>query len=579
MRLLRFIWEHLGASRRGFSVAMGASVTEGALVAFQALVIGVALVRLAGGATTGEILPWCAAFLFAFAGRLIATRIAWLQGFKAGNAAVETIRNRIVEHMRATPLGTYHRWSAAKLACIVSEDGRWITETATFTLNRIVAGLSAAVVLMALALWFSPAAALVVLGVFALTALVAPIANRVASALLARRSDHLVLLARRIGEYAEGIAVFRSFRRTGAALDQLRAAVTSLRDLMIAATPKLVPLQELAAGIFSLGVPVAIAFLAMGWLPAGQTEAARLIPVLFLVLAAREAMVNSVLHQALIVRLGLLAHDRIAAFLHEPILTGTAQEFGANASIQIEGLSFRYAPEKPDALHGINLVARAGCLTAVVGPSGAGKSTLTALLMRFFDPDCGKIRIGGTDIARLDPAVLMARISLVSQDVHLFRDTLRANLLLGAPGADEARLREVIRAARLDAVVASLPEGLDTLIGEGGKTLSGGERQRVAIARAILKDAPIVILDEATSAMDPLNESAIQQALAALMPGRTMIVIAHRLGTIAHADRIHVMEAGRIVESGRHDDLLALGGLYARLWNAQAQATGWRLRA
>jgi ATP-binding cassette subfamily B protein len=199
-------------------------------------------------------------------------------------------------------------------------------------------------------------------------------------------------------------------------------------------------------------------------------------------------------------------------------------------------------------------------------------------MLRFVDPTSGRVLLGGTDLSTLDPARLQALTGFVNQDVHLFRDTLRANLLLGDPQANETKLNAAIRAARLDELIAALPAGLDTRIGEGGRTLSGGERQRVAVARALLKDAPILLLDEASSAMDPLNERAIQQAISALEDGRTVVVVAHRLPSIAGADQILVMEAGLVVERGRHEELLALGGLYSRLWQAQDRAAGWRLR-
>lgn len=188
------------------------------------------------------------------------------------------------------------------------------------------------------------------------------------------------------------------------------------------------------------------------------------------------------------------------------------------------------------------------------------------------------ITLGGHALQTVDPSALQNWVSLVSQDVHLFQDSLRANILLGRPDASECDLAHVIKAARLEELIAALPDGLDTQLGETGRTLSGGERQRVAVARALLKDAPILVLDEATSAMDPLTERAIQDAVAALEDGRTVIVIAHRLRTIVDADQILVMDQGRIAEAGKHDALLAQKGLYARLWAAQERAAGWRLR-
>lgn len=579
MKLFTLLHAHLGAQRPRFYGAMTATVLEGVFTASQALALGVALVHLARGATPQEMLPYTAVFVLAFLGRLVATRHAWLNGFAAANHAVEGIRNALMRQMVATPLGVVRRWSAANLSALVSEDGRWITESGTFTLNRMVAGLASAGVLIGLAISFAPAVGLVVLGMFALSLLLAPLGNRLVKRLLADRSERLIGLSLRVGEFAEGIAVFRTFRNTGPALAQFREATARLRDTMLAATPVLVPLQEVTAALFSLGVPVALALVAYGLLPVDMARAERLIPALFVALAAREALAHQVLSQALLLRLGMLAEERISRFLSERKLEGKAVVPEGVQALTLSGVSFRYAPDKPEALRDISLDIPPGAFTAIVGPSGAGKSTLAALLMRFFDVSDGQIRLGDADLRAMDPQSLMQRIAYVGQEVHLFRDTLRANLLLGKPDASAAELAKAITAAQLDETIAALPQGLETLLGEGGKTLSGGEKQRIAIARAILKDAPLLVLDEATSALDPLNERAIQSALTAARAGRATIAIAHRLRTIAHADQIIVLDAGRVVECGTHDDLLAAGGTYARLWQAQEEAVGWRLGA
>lgn len=210
-----------------------------------------------------------------------------------------------------------------------------------------------------------------------------------------------------------------------------------------------------------------------------------------------------------------------------------------------------------------------GQRVALVGPSGAGKSTLTYLLPRFYDPDCGCIRLDGHDLRDLSQAELRQHIGMVTQETFLFHDTVRANLLYADPHASEANLIEACRAANIHEFIASLPDGYDTLVGERGFRLSGGEKQRLSIARAILKDPAILVLDEATSNLDATSEYLIQQALEKLLRGRTSLIIAHRLSTIVHADLIVVLDHGRIVESGRHDQLLAAGGLYASLFEKQ----------
>ncbi|QDJ09120.1 Multidrug resistance ABC transporter ATP-binding and permease protein [Roseomonas mucosa] len=241
--------------------------------------------------------------------------------------------------------------------------------------------------------------------------------------------------------------------------------------------------------------------------------------------------------------------------------------------IRFEHASFGYTPDKP-VLRDIDLEIGAGETVAFVGPSGAGKTTLCSLLPRFYELDTGRITIDGMDIRRMTLASLRAQIGIVQQDAFLFSGTLRENIAYGRLDAGEADIREAARRARLEAMIAALPEGLDTVVGGRGVKLSGGQKQRIAIARIFLKNPPILILDEATSALDTETERAIQASLAELSEGRTTLVIAHRLATIRNADRIVVVDASGIAEQGRHADLVAHGGIYRRLHEAQHGPAG-----
>ena len=242
----------------------------------------------------------------------------------------------------------------------------------------------------------------------------------------------------------------------------------------------------------------------------------------------------------------------------------------AQGAVELRGVSFAY-PGRPDlpTLRGVSFSVRPGETVAIVGPSGAGKSTIFSLAERFYDPDRGEVLIDGVELRVTDPAEVRARIALVPQDVSIFAASVRDNIGFGRPGATDTEIEAAARKAHADEFIARLAGGLDTMVGERGVTLSGGQRQRLAIARAVLRDAPILLLDEATSALDAESETLVQAGLEELMQGRTTIVIAHRLATVLKADRILVMDQGRIVEEGTHQTLVAQGGLYARLARLQ----------
>ncbi|MCK9877411.1 ABC transporter ATP-binding protein/permease [Frankia sp. Ag45/Mut15] len=250
----------------------------------------------------------------------------------------------------------------------------------------------------------------------------------------------------------------------------------------------------------------------------------------------------------------------------------------SHAGVDLVDVHFAY-PGGPEVLRGLTLSIPAGRTTALVGVSGGGKTTVTRLIARFHDVDAGTVRLGGVDVRELPSAELLCRLAFVFQDVYLFDGTVEDNIRFGRPDATDAQVREAARRARVDSIVARLPGGWAARVGEGGRLLSGGERQRVAIARALCRDAPIVLLDEATAALDPENEAAVHAALAELAAERTVLVIAHRLNTVVRADQIAVLADGQVVECGSHADLLARDGHYAAFWRDRERAGGWRLPA
>ena len=336
-------------------------------------------------------------------------------------------------------------------------------------------------------------------------------------------------------------------------------------------------LIETATGLGGLAVVIA----GTAWIAAGSLEAA-MLPLLAILAMATFLPVSEIAHVGRQLADTLGATRRLHAVHSAPVPVqdgpGADPAPGAPA-LEMTGVGFSYVGTRRPALSDVTLAVRPGETLALVGPSGAGKTTIAHLFMRFWDPEDGVVRLDGEDVRRWTLDALRARIALVAQDTYLFNDTLRANILIARPDASAAELAEAVRRAALEDFVAALPEGLETRVGERGTQLSGGQRQRVAVARAFLKNAPILILDEATSHLDAVNEALLRRALSELMAERTTVVIAHRLSTVRDADTIVVLADGRIVETGTHETLLARAGLYAQLVTRQLGATSGERKA
>lgn len=268
--------------------------------------------------------------------------------------------------------------------------------------------------------------------------------------------------------------------------------------------------------------------------------------------------------------------NRMKKIESQTVQDGSIEYSNNGYDITFKDVSFNYKEDK-DILKNINFTAKQGEVTALIGPSGGGKSTISKLAARFWDANEGKITLGGVDLKTIDPEALLKNYAIVFQDVVLFNNTVKENIRIGSHGASDEEVYEVAKLARCDEFVKNLPDGYDTLIGENGSLLSGGERQRISIARALLKNAPIILLDEATASLDVENESEIQKALSILIKNKTVIVIAHRMRTIANADKIVVLKEGKIVEKGSPQELNQIDGLYKRMVDIQNKTGKWRL--
>jgi ATP-binding cassette subfamily B protein len=269
----------------------------------------------------------------------------------------------------------------------------------------------------------------------------------------------------------------------------------------------------------------------------------------------------------------LVSTKRMQALRKEPLMEGEEQVELKDFNIEMKNVSFAYHDDV--VIKNMSLRIPQNGVTAFAGPSGSGKTTVSRLIARFWDVQEGEITVGGRNIKDIDPEALMRYMSFVFQDVVLFNDTVMNNIRIGKRDASDDEVYAAAKMARCDEFIRAMPQGYDTLIGENGSTLSGGERQRISIARALLKDAPIVLLDEATASLDPENEGEIQAAVSELVKGRTVIVIAHRLRTVLGADKIAVLNQGVLVEEGTGEELLARNGLFARLYHIQQESLGW----
>lgn len=376
--------------------------------------------------------------------------------------------------------------------------------------------------------------------------------------------------AARLLEYVQGIKLIRSFGLTAEKFKKLNRSLINLKTLAIR--------LEIVGGmaVIGLGLVLEAGFLVA--LIAGTMtfmSADLSLPMLIAMLVLAQRFYAPILDlTAFIAEANYIRRnmDRIDTILDAEPLNEAEDNRpdlgGIEPTVTFDKVGFRYSEQDDLALRDISFELPKGSMTALVGPSGSGKSTLSSLIVRFHEVGAGEIRIGGIPIAELSSHDLHKLVAMVFQDIYLFRDTVAANLKMAKPDATEAELHQAAKAAQAHDFIMAMPDGYDTIIGEGGANLSGGEKQRIAIASALLKDAPILLLDEATASIDAENEAAIQKAIRALVRGRTTLVVAHRLASIVNADRILVLDHGVLVEQGSHDELLAKGGLYARMWDA-----------
>ncbi|MCR5485900.1 MAG: ABC transporter ATP-binding protein/permease [Lachnospiraceae bacterium] len=377
-----------------------------------------------------------------------------------------------------------------------------------------------------------------------------------------------------IVEYVEGIEVIKAFGKAGVSYEKFAGAIRDYRDFVIEWLESTWITMKLAFAFMPatlLGtVPVCILLVQKGSMTISEMALAVMLAMSMVISMAKIEVFSNGLRQMQYTVLEIQKLLKIES-LPEPAFEKLPDRYG----IELRDVHFSYDDEEGEVLHGIDLTLHEGSFTALVGPSGGGKSTVAKLIARFWDVTGGTIKIGGIDIKDMKVTSLANIVSFVTQDNFLFSRSIKENIRLGRPEATDEEVVEAAKAACCDEFIRKLPNGYDTSAGEAGKRLSGGERQRIAIARMMLKDAPIVILDEATAFTDPENETKLQESIANLTKGKTLLVIAHRLSTIKNADNIVVLDNGRIKAQGRQEELIRACPLYERMWQAHIGAKNW----
>jgi len=485
----------------------------------------------------------------------------------------ESTRIALAEHIRRLPMSLFNSKDLSDLTTNLMGDVATSEHALSHVVPQLIANCMSVTVICLMMAVFDWRMALALFITVPLAFSIIVLSRRIYGRLHKKHMNAKLAASGQVQEYIEGIKVIRACNLDGKRFDALERALRAMKRLAIA--------MEFGTGVFVTGAQVVLqagigltVLLGTTLLTVGRIE---LIPMLMFVLIVVR------IYGPILVELTLLpelfyhqiAVKRMRDLMAVPLMEGSAEKEIKNFTIVFDHVDFHYNEDGEETIKDMSITIPPVGITALVGPSGSGKSTVSRLIARFWDVNKGSITIGGIDVKTLDPEHLMSYMSFVFQDVTLFNDTIYNNIRIGNMDATREEVLAAAKAACCDEFVNKLPDGYDTMLGENGATLSGGERQRLSIARALLKDAPIVLLDEATASLDPENEVLIQRAISTLIAGKTVVVIAHRLRTVMSADKIVVLDNGRLIEEGTSDELIAKNGLFARLYNIQRESLGW----
>lgn len=576
IRIFRRFFDFCGeTNKRKFTKSIFLGVLKALFEALKIPAIAVTLQGvLSGNLTAQHILLSLGIMLFSIAGNAFANYRSTMLQCEAGYGTCADKRIEIAEHLKYLPMGYFNQNSLGYITSVATNSMEALADVATRVVMMVTQGIltTAVVVLMICAfdLRIGGIAILGVLQFFAVNSLLQKKAKEIAPTKDAADRK----LVEKVLEYIQGIAEVKSYNLTGEKSKALNRAVDENTAANIKLEITFVPLMFLQSLTAKL-IGVVIAGVSVAFYLNGTMELLNAVVMVIAAFILFGALDSAGSYSALLRNVDLNV-SKAQSVLDMPTMDIDGRDITpTNYNIDVENVEFSY--DKRKIIDGVSVHIPQKTTTAIVGPSGGGKTTLCHLIARFWDVDKGCVRLGGMNVKDYSMDSLMKNFSFVFQSVYLFQDTIANNIRFGQPDAPMEKVIEAAKKACCHDFIMALPDGYETIIGEGGANLSGGEKQRISIARAIMKDAPIIILDEATANVDPESEQELTAAIEALTKEKTIMMIAHRLKTVRHADNILVIDGGKIVQSGTHDELMHQGGIYRRFVESRELAVGWKV--